>query len=109
MSGLVDTGGGGSYGGFDLGGGSSGQSRLEEVIQREIDFFTNTDQGQQIVTNTQTVWYSAKMAKGAKRMYQGLMVILAPEPTPVCEVIGFGMMAYGAVQYIFAAIDLFGE
>ena len=109
MAGLVDSGGGGSYSGFDLGGGSSGQSRLEEVIQREIDFFTNTDQGQQIVTNTQTVWYSAKMAKGATRMHQGLMVMLAPEPTPVCEVIGFGIMVYGALQYISAAIKLFGE
>ena len=44
MAGLVDSGGGGSYSGFDLGGGSSGQSRLEEVVQREIDFFTNTSE-----------------------------------------------------------------
>ena len=41
MAGLVDSGGGGSYSGFVLGGGSSGQSRLKEIIQIEREYWSN--------------------------------------------------------------------
>jgi len=68
---------------------------LSELSDIRNDFNNSIKNTAQNAAKTQKLW---RVGNKSKLMSIGMAVFLFPEPTPISEIVGVGMMAAGAIQ-----------